>query len=184
MTRYDQIFRGLSTKEERDAFVDAEVHTGIAFQIRAMREERGMTVEQLARAAELSPRSIKRSENPDNEATSIGTLIKIAHACDVALSVHFTPFSALVKWASELDESVLAVKPFAEQDVVNSREVEGETWIECPGSRQRGRQDGWTDSGTLLGHCPVCFRSIELSYDFAVPIHRKHERVEEGKEEA
>jgi transcriptional regulator with XRE-family HTH domain len=117
-----QITQSLGDKEERDAFVAEHIAAGIAFQIRAMREARGWSQEELGCRSGKAQAEISRLENPDLSSYSLSTLKRLASAFDVALIVRFVPFSALVDYAASLSAEDLRVPAF-DQDV-ELREIE------------------------------------------------------------
>jgi len=110
--RRGQIASSLRDKEYRDFFVTEEIDTGIPFQIRAIRQARGWSQEELAARMGLTQASISRLENPDYGRFSLATLKRLASAFDVALAVRFVPFSRLVDWATNLSSEDLAVPDY------------------------------------------------------------------------
>ncbi len=97
--KWNQIVQSLDDKTYRDAFVAAEIETGIPFQIRAMRKARGWNQKQLAAAADMTQARISVLENADYEgAVNVKTLEKLASAFDVGLMVRFAAFSEIVDW--------------------------------------------------------------------------------------
>jgi transcriptional regulator with XRE-family HTH domain len=105
---------GLKDAEYRRAFAE-ELRTGLAFQVGALRRERGLTLVELSERTGLSPSTISRLENPALEGFSLPTLQKLAAAFDVALTVRFMPFSELVAWTSELSPERMAPASFKQE---------------------------------------------------------------------
>ncbi|MBI3967130.1 MAG: helix-turn-helix transcriptional regulator, partial [Chloroflexi bacterium] len=87
--RYQQIATSLRDKEYRDIFVEEHISTGLSFQIRAMREQRGWTQEDLGQRAGMAQQRVCQLENPNYGRFSLSTLKRLASAFDVALAVHF-----------------------------------------------------------------------------------------------
>jgi len=110
--RRDQIASSLQDKEYRDLFTIEGVDTGIPFQIRAMRQVRGWSQEELAARMGLTQEGISRLENPDYGRFSLKTLKRLASAFDVGLAVRFVPFSHLVDWAVNFSPDDLAVPDY------------------------------------------------------------------------
>ena len=91
-----QILESLASKEYREAF-SSDVGTGIAFQVKLMRENRGWSQSDLADRLGTNHSRISRWENPNYGRYSLTTLKALAAVFDVALLVKFIPFSELVK---------------------------------------------------------------------------------------
>lgn len=128
-----QLSQNLNNKEYRDSFVETHIGTGLSFQIRAMRKERGWTQKQLAkRLGSSNQEGISRLENSGYGRFSIETLRRLASAFDVALLMRFVPFSELIDRVSSVKYGDLAVPPFTEdsglnnwEDVANVRSIAG-----------------------------------------------------------
>lgn len=78
---------------ERKKLVEDLARQGIALQIRATRLSRGMTQDDLAKAAGMKQEQISRLEKADKN-TTLATLVRVAKALDVALIVRFERFKA------------------------------------------------------------------------------------------
>lgn len=111
MTNKTKLRAKLENKEYRDAFVSANIHTGLAFQIRALREQRQWSQEELGRRIGQKQPGVSRLETPGH-AFSLRTLKTLASAFDVALVVRFAPFSDLARWAEGLTVGSLSVPDF------------------------------------------------------------------------
>lgn len=106
----------LKSKKYREAFVREHITQGIAFQIRATREERGWSQNELGAKAEMKQVLISRYEDPDYGKYTLRTLMKLANAFDVALVVRFAPFDQLAGWVSEMTSADLAVPRFDQDE--------------------------------------------------------------------
>ena len=93
----------LKNKKYRDAYVTEHARTGIAYQLRAMRDSRGWT---LGTASKL--------EDPDYGKVTLQTLLEIASAFDVALLVKFVPFSRLLNEFRDVSPEALSVESFSD----------------------------------------------------------------------
>ncbi len=111
--RREQIIESLRNKQYRDAFVEEQIDTGVAFQIRAMRAEREWPQQELGKRTGKAQETISQLEDPDYGRATLGTLKRLASAFDVALIVRFAPFSELVDYVSSLSFEHLAVPAFA-----------------------------------------------------------------------
>lgn len=115
MNRYEQIWRSLEDDEYRRAF-NVDVDTGLAFQIRALREKNGWTQDQLGeRAGGKKQEVISQWENPNYGRYSLQSLKSLAVAFDVGLMVRFVPFSDLVNWNANLTPERIAPPSFDEE---------------------------------------------------------------------
>ncbi len=86
-----------SDKEYRDAYAEAAVEQGIAWQIKTNREIRGLTQKELARSINTKQSSISRMEDPEYGKHSLANLMRIASAFDCALLVKLVSFSTLAR---------------------------------------------------------------------------------------
>lgn len=102
-----KLLEKLRNKKYRDLFVAGQIKTGIPFQIRAMRDQRGWTQEELGKRSGLPQSAIARLENPDTiHSPNIKTFQKLASAFDVALIVRFAPFTELIHWVESIPHEV------------------------------------------------------------------------------
>lgn len=111
LTRREQLVSSLEDKEYRDAFVADQIRIGVPLQIKMMRDERDWTQEVLGQGMTppMMQESVWRLENPNKANLTIGTLLRVASAFDVALMVRFVPFSELIDstpWLSGTDRSI------------------------------------------------------------------------------
>lgn len=102
-------------EEFRQAYAEAAVEQGIAWQIRANRRGRCWTQDDLARMLDTKQSAVSRLEDPEYGGHSLETLVKVAHAFDCALSVKFVSYSELAREAEDLSDTVLFAKPFCDE---------------------------------------------------------------------
>lgn len=112
----EQLAAKLADKGYRHLFVSEQINTGLAFQLRAMREARGWTQAELGRRAGMAQARVSLMEDANYSRFSLNTLKRLASALDVALDVRFEAFSDLVDRFVKLDSSSLNV-PSYEGDV-------------------------------------------------------------------
>jgi transcriptional regulator with XRE-family HTH domain len=125
-----RLIADMKNKEYRDAFVSEHIDTGIPFQIRALREQRGLTQKELAERAGMKQERISAIENPNyKNAFTLSTLKRLASAFDIALIVRFAPISQLVDWELKLSPESLQVVSFNEDPYF--REMEEAVKQEC-----------------------------------------------------
>jgi len=108
--------------DTRAKFVESHLNKGLAYQLRAMREARGLSQEELAQLVDMPQTAISRLESPDYGKQTITTLKRLAKVHDVALVVRFVPFSKLVDWVSGtpylengLSSNAMAVPSFEQE---------------------------------------------------------------------
>ena len=114
----EQLVTELMDENYRRAFVEAHAKDAIAFQLRMMRKTKGWDQRQMAEHAFGDPKlqsMVSRYENPDYGRYSLNTLFEMAAAHDVALVVHFAPFSELLDWDETPAERKLVPKNFQEE---------------------------------------------------------------------
>lgn len=102
-------------QEYRHAYLSASIEQGLAWQIRANRQARKLTQQQLAEALGTQQSAISRLEDPEYGAHSIETLISIANIFDCALSVRFIPYSTLSRESEDLSPEALYADPYSEE---------------------------------------------------------------------
>lgn len=110
-----EILSNLENPEYRREFVSEHVSTGLAFQIRALREARVGTQERLGELIGTAQEAISKLESPDYGRYSLTTLKKLAAAFDVALLVRFVPFTELVEWTIGLTPERLTPPSYDEE---------------------------------------------------------------------
>jgi len=76
--------------------VESNINKGLAYQLRAMREARNWSQEELAALVDMPQTAISRLESPNYGRPTITTLKRMARVYDVGLDVRFVPFSLLV----------------------------------------------------------------------------------------
>ena len=86
--------------DARAQFVESHLAKGMAYQIRAIREERGLSQEALAEKVGMNQNAISRLESSKYGKPTITTLKRLARAFDVALAVRFVPFSHFTRWVA------------------------------------------------------------------------------------
>jgi transcriptional regulator with XRE-family HTH domain len=127
LNRISKLIREFRDKEYRHASVASHITNRIAFQIRALREQRQWNQERLAQEAGMKQERISVLENPNHSSVNIETLKRLARAFDVALIVGFVPFSHLVKWELDLSSNSLEVPSFDQEPYFTELPREGLT---------------------------------------------------------
>lgn len=107
--RKEKIIGAFKRKEYRDAFSEEHIDTGIPFQIRALRDERGLSKRDLQGLSGINVSWSSRLENPNNRICTLSNLKTIASIYDIGLMVRFVPLSDLVEWELNLNTESLKV---------------------------------------------------------------------------
>jgi transcriptional regulator with XRE-family HTH domain len=120
ITKLKQIWKRFADKHYRDAFVRSHIVSGVAAQVFSLREQAGLTQEELAKKSGMKQTRISLIESGEIENIQTDTLARIASALDVALVVKFAPFSELAEWASTVNETSLSPVSFAFDSIATS----------------------------------------------------------------
>jgi transcriptional regulator with XRE-family HTH domain len=105
----------LASKEFRDRYVAENSRRGVAYQITALREDRGWSRAEFARQAGRPQSNVSRWEDPTYGKYSLSTLIEIASIFDVALIAKFVGFEELLTSVADLRPSKLAVLSYEKE---------------------------------------------------------------------
>lgn len=111
--RYLSLKPQWSDREYREAYLEASIEQGIAWQIKINRQKRNLTQRDLANALKTKQSAISRLEDPEHGAYSLKTLIEIAKAFDCALSVKYIPYSRLAEESYLLSEEDQLALPYS-----------------------------------------------------------------------
>ncbi len=104
----------LRSKKYRDAYVAENVRTGIAYQIRAMREQRdAMSQKDLGKLMHKPQSVVSRLEDPDYGKLTLQTLLRVAAAFDVALLVQFVTHEEFLRRTLDVSPRALEVDSFS-----------------------------------------------------------------------
>ena len=85
----DYLKKELKNKEFKTAFNEEEVYASLAIQTAKIRQENGITQEELAKRLHTTQQTVSRLENIHNKSYSLKTLIRLARALDKGLKVEF-----------------------------------------------------------------------------------------------
>jgi transcriptional regulator with XRE-family HTH domain len=113
----------LRNKEYRDSFTAEYIYSRIPLKIRAMRERRGLSQDDLGRLAGVKQEWVSRLEDPNYGRLTLSTLLKLASAFDVALNVDFVPYSEILNRSTRLSRQDFDVPSFQEENRVVTAEV-------------------------------------------------------------
>lgn len=152
----------LKSKGYRDAFVKEGITTGLAFQIRALREHKGWTQADLGKKMGKPQNVVSRLEDPEYGNYTMKTLLALASAFDVALTVKFVSFGTLLDALKNVSAESLAVLSFDEEEQSKQRQPRTETSViqqaahSSPSARRHllGRMSMMRDLETVFGIVP------------------------------
>ena len=85
----DYLKEELKNKEFKKAFNEEEVYASLAIQTAKIRQEKGITQEELAKRLHTTQQTVSRLEDIHNKSYSLKTLIRLARALDKGLKVDF-----------------------------------------------------------------------------------------------
>lgn len=112
----EKIFRKMKKdKEVREAYVEAEIVSSLAHQIRAMRIDRKLSQADLAKKMKTTQAAISRLEDPSYGQLSLQTLFKLSHAFDTGLRVEFVSTLNMLNSTFKPKESARHVASFEEE---------------------------------------------------------------------
>ncbi|MDP1731086.1 MAG: helix-turn-helix transcriptional regulator [Devosia sp.] len=100
----------------RRAYVKEQIKQGIPAQIRAMREARRMKQSELADLTGKAQSNIARIEDPRYGKFTLQTLLEIADAFDVWLSVEFVSFAEGLRRTERVGQAALNAPTFSDAD--------------------------------------------------------------------
>ena len=107
-----ELVRELTNVEFRDAYMTEQVRSYIAFQIRALREQRRWSQGDLARESGKTQSVISRMEDPDYDKLGLQSCLEIAVAYDVPLLVQFVEWDDWLARMSNMSPSALRKRSF------------------------------------------------------------------------
>jgi transcriptional regulator with XRE-family HTH domain len=106
------LLQKLRQKKYRDAYVAEHMRQGIAYQIRALRDQRQWNQGKLSQLLGKPQSVISRLEDPSYGKVTIQTLLELASAFDVALQVRFISYSSFLQQTRDLGISSMKVAAF------------------------------------------------------------------------
>jgi hypothetical protein len=142
--RAKKLFRKLQKRAYRHAYVGEHVRRGIAHQIRALREDpsRNWTQGELSKRLKKPQSVVSRMEDLDYGKFTVQTLLEIANAFDVALSIRFVSYPQFVAQTRDTTEGAMRVASFDQSELSDfsssdlSRAASAESVLNAMPSRQ------------------------------------------------
>jgi len=144
--------------EYRHAWNLENVYTGICFQIRALREQRGLSQSALGKEAKMAQERISILEDPNADTRpTLNTLLRLADSLDVGLDVRFVPYGTVINRSIKTDMKELGVLSFADELHQLEREITSEP--ELGAAKRRTRR-----KFRAIGHPTPTIRRAGLSH--------------------
>lgn len=110
----------LDDEEFRYGYAESYLNSYVAAQLKALREQRGMTQADLAEAIGTKQTGVSRLENVNYSAWKTETLRRIARALKVRLSITFETFGTLLDEVERFKRESLERKLPGEDPILNS----------------------------------------------------------------
>jgi transcriptional regulator with XRE-family HTH domain len=139
------LVRELTDKEFRDEYMMDQVRSYVAFQIRALREQRRWLQGDLAEAADKTQSVISRIEDPDYGKLSLQTCLEIAIAFDLPLLVQFVEWDDWLARMSNVSPSALRKRSFDANRLLEIHRRSNQ-------SAAARHEDAWQPASTLQGN--------------------------------
>jgi transcriptional regulator with XRE-family HTH domain len=139
-----KLFEKLQKRSYRHAYLAEHVRRGIAYQIRAIRDQRRWNQGELSKRLAKPQSVVSRLEDPSYGKVTIQTLLEIADVFDVALQVRFISYSSFIRQTRDVSIESMRVTQFNED-----LEIRGLT-IQAIGTDDQAimpeiRQDRWPE---------------------------------------
>lgn len=115
----DKILSEFSDKEFRDGYVESRVRNLIAYQIRALRDQRNLSQKQLAEKLPHGTQSaVSRAEDPEYGRLSVTSLLELASAFDVGVTIKFCNHEDFLAQTANISPSNLCALSYDHARVV------------------------------------------------------------------
>jgi len=121
----DRLKDELRDREYREAYAEEFLNTSIATQVTVLREQRGLTQEQLGKLVDMQQEGISRIERVGYGRWNIATLRRIAHAFDARLKVSIETYSSLLEEARQFSAKSLERPSFSEDPAFHANAEPG-----------------------------------------------------------
>lgn len=108
----EKLIKKLSRLDYRTEYVEQGVKLWVARQIRVLREQRNWSQGDLAAKTGKAQSAISRLEDPEYGQMSLQTLLELAKAYDVALSIKFVDFPTFLRETKDVSTTNMRVDSF------------------------------------------------------------------------
>lgn len=110
-----KLFEKLQKKSYRSSYVGEHVRRGIAYQIRALRDQRDWSQGELSKLLTKPQSVVSRLEDPGYGKVTVQTLLEVATVFDVALQVRFVPYSTFLQQTRDVSSSSMEALSFDDE---------------------------------------------------------------------
>jgi transcriptional regulator with XRE-family HTH domain len=141
----------------RHAYVAEHVRRGIAYQIRALRDQRGWSQGKFSSLLGKPQSVVSRLEDPGYGKLTLQTLLEVANVYDVALEVRFVPYSSFLQRTRDVSAASMYVAEFKDDAVMNSMLCTGGSAININVTGQSDRLDSGTFAVYMGGTDQISF---------------------------
>jgi transcriptional regulator with XRE-family HTH domain len=114
--RSDLLKNFQESRDYREGFVEESVYATVAFQVSAIREQRGWSQKKLGRVVNMAQERISILEDPNAETKpTLTTLLRLAAGFDCGLDVRFVPYSRVLNNSFNNGPEALRVPSFDDE---------------------------------------------------------------------
>ncbi len=121
-----KLLERLQRKAYRHAYLAEHVRRGIAYQIRALRDQRKWKQGTFAKMLSKPQSVASRLEDPDYGKVTIQTLLEVANVFDVALEVRFVRYSSFIRNTRDVSVVSMQVPEFKNDLGLSAVKTKGE----------------------------------------------------------
>jgi hypothetical protein len=110
-----KLFEKLRRKSYRQVYMAEHVRRSIAYQIRALRDQRGWNQGAFSKVLDKPQSVVCRLEDPSYGKVTVQTLLEVANVCDVALQVRFVTYSVFLQQTRDTSTQSMRVQGFEDE---------------------------------------------------------------------
>ncbi len=115
----ENLIEDFQNEEARYAYSESVANAYVSEQIKRLREDRGLSQEELAELVGTKQSGISRLQSKDYSAWKVETLRKLAKAFGVRLRISFEEFGTITNDIAGFNEGNLVPRKFADDPIFN-----------------------------------------------------------------
>ena len=158
------MIKRLSKTAYRNSYLDSQVRTWIAYQIKALRKKSDFTQAEMAKCLDKPQSVISRLENADYGRLSVNTLLDIAKSMNVALLVQFVSYPDFLERTRDKSEQAMQPDTFDESVAI----LEKEKKIEYNFPQINSRFNAKESRASARSVQEKCYRQIPRTLEYLV----------------